>query len=479
VTQFEFSGVVEGFYGPAWSHADRLWILEQIGRWGMNRYIYAPKDDPLHRSRWREPYDARALGEFAELVERGAAAGVEVGFAISPGLSISYASAEDRAALASKFEVFVGLGARHAMLALDDVPTELQDDADLARFSSLGEAHVELASGVHEALGPDVSLCVVPTDYLGVEDSDYLEQLGAGLALGIDIAWTGRTIVSPTVETREAAARARVLKRRIVVWDNVPVSDGPMRTMLHMGPYTGRSTDLPLHVRGLLLNPMEHAHASAVALYSAARYAVDPEGYHAEHAWGEALEQIGSGAPEAFRLFAEAHRFSPLHTEDRDRELESRVAAISVALEQGEDFADLLIEVRELADRRVAVGATLRAELRDAKLLEEIEPWIESHETESRRIQAAITALLEILDEDERSERVFAFMRMEGRLSLEADNGRTSYGPRRVLYPQLTSMMPDRISLSVEPTLIRKSCLADEIVEFVEDLALFALAEDA
>ena len=39
---FEHRGVVEGFYGPPWSHADRLWMLERMGAWGLNRYVYAP-----------------------------------------------------------------------------------------------------------------------------------------------------------------------------------------------------------------------------------------------------------------------------------------------------------------------------------------------------------------------------------------------------------------------------------------------------
>ena len=88
MSEFIHRGVVEGFYGPPYTHADRLWLLDRLGAWGMNRYVYAPKDDPLHRAQWRDPYPADALREFAELVERGRAAGVEVGFAVSPGLTI-------------------------------------------------------------------------------------------------------------------------------------------------------------------------------------------------------------------------------------------------------------------------------------------------------------------------------------------------------------------------------------------------------
>ncbi|MBW2279376.1 MAG: beta-N-acetylglucosaminidase domain-containing protein [Deltaproteobacteria bacterium] len=475
--RFEHVGVIEGYYGPKWSHADRLYVIERIGAWGMNRYYYAPKDDALHRARWREPYPKRDLDEFRELVDRGERAGVDVGFALSPGLSIRYASADDRRALLDKFRGFVDLGARRLCLALDDVPTRLQHEEDQEAFDSLGDAHAALAVEIAQALGADVGLYVVPTDYLGVGSSPYLETLGAALPPEIEIGWTGRTVVSPTIESREAQARSAALERRVLIWDNVPVTDGPMRAMLHMGPYAGRAADLPEYASGILLNPMEHAHASCVALYTASRYAADPAGYDPETAWNEAIEEVGDGEPEAFRLFVEAHRFSPLHTEDRDRGLEARFAEIANALEDGRDFSDLLLEVRELAQRRVQVAESLRAGLTDRRLAAEIDPWLESHETESRRILVSIEALLEILADAPQNERLFAFMRMQGRLSLEPDNGRVSYGPRRVLYPQLTSMVEDEMRLSVEPTLIRDHCLADEILEFVEDLAMFALSD--
>ncbi len=474
--RFSQSGVIEGFYGPVWSHADRLFVIERIGAWGMNRYFHAPKDDPLHRSRWREAYPEAALREFRELVACGERSGVEIGFAVSPGLTITYASDRDREALIDKLRGFADLGARHLSLALDDVPTRLQHEEDRLAFDSLGDAHLSLASEVAHALGPDLTLYVVPTDYLGVASTPYLETL-AGLPPEVEIGWTGRTIVSPTIEAREAKARSQTLGRRVLIWDNVPVSDGPMRGMLHLGPYIGRAKDLPEYASGILLNPMEHAHASCVALYTAARYAADPQNYDPEEAWNEAVAVVGDGEPEAFRVFAEAHRFSPLLPEDRDRGLEARFSEISQALEDARDFSDLLLEVRDLIARRVDVGDALRAGLFDRKLAEEIEPWLESHATESRRVHVAVDALIEILGEAPRSQRIFALMRMEGRLALEADNGRVSYGPRRVLYPQLTSMYEDEMELSVEPTLIRDRCLADEILEFVEDLSMFALSK--
>ena len=112
MSAFRYRGVIEGYYGPPWPHADRLWMVERMGAWGMNLYVYAPKNDPLHRARWREPYPEAEIQQFRELVERGIAAGVEVGFAVSPGLSIRYSSSDDRATLADKLGRFRELGSR-------------------------------------------------------------------------------------------------------------------------------------------------------------------------------------------------------------------------------------------------------------------------------------------------------------------------------------------------------------------------------
>src|SRR5690606_40391313 len=39
-------GAIEGFYGPPWTHQERMDQLAFYGDVKMNTYIYAPKDDP-------------------------------------------------------------------------------------------------------------------------------------------------------------------------------------------------------------------------------------------------------------------------------------------------------------------------------------------------------------------------------------------------------------------------------------------------
>lgn len=470
---FAHRGVIEGYYGAPYSHADRLWLLERMGAWGMNRYIYAPKDDPYHRARWRSAYGAAMLREFGELVERGAAAGVAVGFAVSPGLSIEYGSADDVRALQAKFRSFRDLGARFFCLALDDVPTGFLHAADAASFSSLAAAHVALTHAVAEAVGDDATLWLVPTDYVGTAATDYLATLGEQLAPAIEVGWTGRTVVSPTITAAEAAARAATLRRRLLVWDNVPVSDGPMRPMLHLGPYLGRDAELPRHVSGLLLNPMAQPRASALALHTAAAYMADPAGYDPERAWAEAVAEAGAGAAEPFALFAAAHRFSPSAPDDRDRELEARFAAVRAAFAAGGRGAiQALAAVRAALEPRLEAADALRAGLDDRALAEEIEPWLVSHRAESERMLAAVDLLEAFASDAQPMQRVFALFRLEGMLSRIVPVATASYGPRRVLYPQLASLRDDEAGFGADPALFVDRCLADEVVRFAEDVAM-------
>jgi hyaluronoglucosaminidase len=474
MSEFIHRGVIEGFYGPPYTHADRLWLVDRLGAWGMNRYVYAPKDDPLHRAQWRDPYPADALREFAELVERGHAVGVEVGFAVSPGLTIEYASSDDVRALQAKFRGFQSLGARFLCLALDDVPTALLHVGDQARFGSLGEAHVAVAHAVADAIG-DATLWVVPTDYVGVESTDYLERLGVALHPSIEIGWTGRTVISPTISVAEAALRAATLRRRLLVWDNVPVADGPMRPMLHLGPYVGRGRALAEHVSGVLLNPMAQPRASAVALRTAADYLRDPNGYDPEASWRAALDEVGAGASEAFAVFAAAHRFSPLLPADRDPALEAALAALRAALNAGAETTGQLAALRELIDARVIDSDSVRAGLLDRRLADELEPWFATHRGESERMAAALD-LLEVVGANAAPlQRVFALFRLEGMLTRIAPSAVASFGPRRVLYPQLASLRDDGAAFGDDQALFVDRCLADEMVALAEEVALAGL----
>ena len=88
-------GVIEGFYGPPWSTADRTSQFVFDGELKSNSYVYSPKDDPYLRAQWRDPYPPAQLAVIKQLADAATANHVTFTYALSPGLSICYSSASD------------------------------------------------------------------------------------------------------------------------------------------------------------------------------------------------------------------------------------------------------------------------------------------------------------------------------------------------------------------------------------------------
>jgi hypothetical protein len=296
---FEQVGVIEGFYGPPWSHQDRLDILRFMGRVGLTHYYYAPKDDPYHRTQWRTPYPDSAYRALGELVQTASTSGVTFVYSISPGDNIVYADSGDYEQLVEKLDTVIELGVRHLALMLDDVVPTLEHEADRKTFASLAEAHAALINRLAIDLSTrGVSLVVTPTTYTDAwGDRTYLRELGALVADTVPMFWTGTDVASPDITVAQAAAWSALTGRPPLVWDNFPVNDFA-RWRLFLGPLRDRARDLSRGVRGLIANPMNEAHASMLPLATVAIYASDPAAYDADAALEAALDTLyGAAAP--------------------------------------------------------------------------------------------------------------------------------------------------------------------------------------
>jgi hypothetical protein len=270
-------GLIEGFYGTPWSWAERLDAMAWCHQRQMDLYLYAPKDDPLHRERWREPYGPEALAGFDLLVSAGT---LDVGFGISPGLSIDYASDDDRRALAAKVDQLVERGVGVVALLLDDIGVR----------PGLGEAHAELTAWLRDHLGDRARLLLTPTEYTGTRSTAYLDALAAGVPDDVPIGWTGETVVCDAITVAQARARSDSLGGRPpFIWDNYPVNDGLMADRLFLGPLRGRDLGLGAVCSGYAANPMVQPGASKPALASVAGYLA---GQDPHAAWEASLGEL-------------------------------------------------------------------------------------------------------------------------------------------------------------------------------------------
>ena len=374
-------------------------MLAFMGANGMNAYMYAPKDDALHRAQWRVPYGTEAIEEFRELVDAGQAAGVRVGFAISPGLDISYADATDRDALRGKCVAMLDCGIDWFLLALDDIPM-----AD-----GLADDHADLANWLFAQLTaaqPSATLMVCPTEYLGVQAGAYTRDLAVHLNTDIALMWTGPTVCSPTVSTADASVwRSAFPNHDLIVWDNYPVNDGAMATRLHAGPYGGRSADLDAAVQGILLNPMNQAISSRVALGTAAAYLNHPHSYEPIATWHAAMDALGSDDVSRAAANALCRACADGPTLDPDALPLARIVRDLQAAYASPNFAAMLdVAADELSAARSAADTLLDAthvtnatddpgRRTFASFANEVQPWAERLRAESRTGLAAINVI--------------------------------------------------------------------------------------
>lgn len=307
-----FSGVVEGFYGPAWSLENTVAILQFMRQRGMNTFVYAPKSDAYLRANWNQPYPPAALAQVANLVHAAQENHIHFVASISPGLSIVYSSAADRAALLEKIGQLQSIGVHTFMLSFDDIPQAL-DAADQSVYgNNLAWAQCALANFVVSQelkTHSDFRLIFTPTIYSGVADNPYWENLAQHLDPAVDVVWTGPWVLSPTITTAEVAQVRAEIGHSLIIWDNYPVNDYSYvmyhRPELFMGPLTGRQPGVVSQVQGYLFNPMLQPLASEVALWTGASFLRNPQGYNADQSWLHAINAVGGKAAGALSLFCQ------------------------------------------------------------------------------------------------------------------------------------------------------------------------------
>ncbi|XP_067993622.1 protein O-GlcNAcase-like isoform X2 [Melanerpes formicivorus] len=252
-------GVVEGFYGRPWSMEQRKLLFQWLSRWGLNCYMYAPKDELKHRLLWREPYTEHEAACMQSLIKAAQEQGVEFVFAISAGQDMVFSSAGDRLLLQQKLRQVAAMGCHSFALLFDDIdPYMCQADRNV--FPSLAKAQASVANEVYQQLGQPSIFLFCPTEYCSSlctpspSRSCYLLTIGQELLPGIGVIWTGPKVVSQELSATLLEEVEGVLQRRPVIWDNLYANDYDCRRVF-LGPYTGRAAGLMPRLHGLLLNP--------------------------------------------------------------------------------------------------------------------------------------------------------------------------------------------------------------------------------
>jgi hyaluronoglucosaminidase len=397
-----YRGSVEGFYGTPWSHADRLAHLAYLGAHKMNTYVYAPKDDPYHRERWREPYPPRELAGLGELVARAREGHVELVFALSPGLSMRYASGADLEALLAKFEAVYALGCRSFTVPFDDIDHETwHDPADPDAFGEgaggAGAAQAHVLNEVNawaRAKGDVRPLQMVPTEYGDLNDTPYKRALRERLDPDVVVHWTGTGVIPETITVEDAARARELFGHPILIWDNYPVNDYAAGR-LPLADYAGREPGLSAQVAGVISNPANQAAVSNVALFSFAGFGWHDVGFDRRDAWRAALDELSGGdarTAAALRTFADVTAYDGTLHRTRAPELAAGVEAFWRGRDAG-DHEGAADGLRARVAALEAAPAAIRAGVTDARFAKEAGAWLEATELWAAAMDAALDLL--------------------------------------------------------------------------------------
>ena len=363
-----FRGTVEGFYGTPWSHKARLSQIEFYGRNKMNVYIYGPKDDPYHRDHWRVPYPEDEAKRIQELNEHAKQWGVKFYWAIHPGVDIKWNDA-DRDALMAKFEKMYALGIRAFAVFFDDIWGEgTKADKQAALLNYVDNHFI----ATHKDVAP---LIMCPTEYNRAwanDEKGYLRTLGEQMNQGIEIMWTGNTVVH-CIDKESMEWINQRIRRKAYIWWNFPVSDF-VRDHILLGPAYGNGLDIAADMSGFVSNPMEHAEASKISLYGIADYTWNMEAYDPIRDWEKGLAAVLPAATPALRTFALYNKDLGPNGHGFRREEGDELKTVAQQALQGQEAA-----LNELAKRCRDLGTAadvLLADQTNPELLRELRPWL-------------------------------------------------------------------------------------------------------
>jgi hypothetical protein len=180
---------------------------------------------------------------------------VRFGVGLTPyGAHLDF-NAETRAALKAKLKHLSTLGLDDLAILFDDMRGDFVDLAE--RQAEIVGLCLDHAKASRFFMCPSYySNDPVLDRVFGARPMGYLETLGQRLDPGIAVYWTGEEVCSAAHSNGHLGDIAAQLGRKLALWDNYPVNDGPrMSNHLHLRAFTGRPANLGLHVSHHAINP--------------------------------------------------------------------------------------------------------------------------------------------------------------------------------------------------------------------------------
>ena len=401
-------GFIEGYYGNPWSTQDRVNLMQWGGYYKLNAYVYAPKDDPKHNSKWRELYTEQELTEKIEpLAEAGNTSKCRFVFALHPFMynpitSSNYDSSV--AILKEKFTQVMDHGVRQIAILADDAGnqgstlyTRLCNDMTDWLHEKQAEQN---ADGTLKYPGLKDTLIFCPVNYMGWGESWY-----ANLPKTVQVINTGGRVWGK-VDNNFTSSFTNNSGVAPFMWINWPCTDNSKSTLSMGGYENALGTDVqPGKVQGVVLNPMQQSEPSKAGIFMNADFSWNlwTSMEHADQTWEDSFSYVDHNSPVATKgsdALRELSRHMKRYTgggvvfESREsaniktalQTFQGKISAGTVTAQDCDEMIALFGDLQKAAK-------TYRSNAGNKDMLDQIVYWVDTWDDVTRGAIAELQAL--------------------------------------------------------------------------------------
>jgi hyaluronoglucosaminidase len=281
-------GIIEGYFGRAWTWQDRSDVISRLAPAGYRFFHYAPKIDSKLRRDWHGLHSAEETESIGSFATHCRALGVRFGIGLSPyGAHVDF-NADAKAALKAKIAHLNSLNIDDLAFMFDDMRGDFDDlaarQAEIVAFA-IGHSTASRFFMCPSYYSDDPVLDRV----FGQRPPGYLAAIGRLIDPAVAVYWTGEEVCSREFSCGHLKDISDQLGRKIALWDNYPVNDGPrMSAHLHLRAFTGRPANAGMYVSHHAINPASQPILGCIPALTLPRCYADGDAYQYGTAFSDA-----------------------------------------------------------------------------------------------------------------------------------------------------------------------------------------------